>query len=119
MMAVRIVRFALEIIALVTVAVWGFTVDAVSGLGIVVGLGAPLLLAVLWGLFVAPRARWFGPLPARLVVEVVVFGAAVWALADLGHPGWAAVLAAVMVVDGAIVHLRRDVERMRAQVVAD
>jgi hypothetical protein len=62
---------------------------AVRGL---VAVAAPLAGAVLWGAYLAPKAR--RPLrdPARLGLEVAVFGAAVVALALAGHPVWAGLL---------------------------
>jgi Protein of unknown function (DUF2568) len=37
------------------------------------GIGAPLLAAVVWGLFAAPRATFSAPV-ARVAVEVAVLG---------------------------------------------
>ena len=58
------------------------------------GVGAPLLAAVVWGAWVAPKARWPVPIPTRVVIELVLFGAAVGALAVAGQP----VLAVVLIV---------------------
>jgi hypothetical protein len=38
------------------------------------GIGAPLLAAVIWGAVVAPKARWRLPRPVRVVVELGLFG---------------------------------------------
>ena len=51
------VRFLCELAMLAALAYWGFTVG--EGVGAwLLGLGAPLLAAVVWGAVVAPRARW-------------------------------------------------------------
>ena len=52
-----VVRLLCELALLVALAVWGF--HAGSGLAgdLVLGLGAPLLAAVVWGLWVAPASR--------------------------------------------------------------
>jgi hypothetical protein len=76
---------------LAALAFWGFRV----GDGIwawVLGVGAPLLAAVVWGAWVAPKARWPVPIPARVVIELVLFGAAAAALAVAGQPLLAVVL---------------------------
>jgi hypothetical protein len=59
---------------------------------VVLGVGAPLLAAVVWGAWVAPKARWPVPIPTRVVIELVLFGAAVGALAVAGQPVLAVVL---------------------------
>lgn len=83
-------RFALEIGALVAVCVWGLGA-ADGALRLVLGIGAPALVAVVWGLAVSPKARVRLPGPAVVVVEVAVFGAATAALSASGH-GRAALL---------------------------
>ncbi len=63
-------RFACELAALVAVGWWGWIVSPV----LVVAL--PLLVAVVWGAFVAPRARRRLPDPGRFALEIVIFAAA-------------------------------------------
>ncbi|HEX2375562.1 MAG TPA: YrdB family protein [Actinomycetota bacterium] len=85
------VRFLCELAMLAALAYWGFTVG--EGVGAwLLGLGAPLLAAVVWGAVVAPRARWPVPIPTRVVVELVLFGAAAGALAVAGQPLAAVIL---------------------------
>jgi hypothetical protein len=85
------VRFLCELAMLATLAYWGFQVG--DGVGAwLLGIGAPLLAAVVWGVLVAPKARWPVPIPIRVVIELVLFGAAVAALAVAGQPLLAVVL---------------------------
>ena len=44
------------------------------------GLGAPLVVAVVWGTFMSPKASRPTTDPVRLVIEVAVFGSGVAAL---------------------------------------
>lgn len=77
------VRFLVELGLLVALAVWGFSVgDGV--IGWVLGLGAPLLAAAVWGAFVAPKARWPVPTGLRVAIELVLFGLAAAGLAAAG-----------------------------------
>jgi hypothetical protein len=85
------VRFLCELAMLAALAYWGFTVGDGIGAG-VLGLGAPLVAAVVWGTWVAPKARWPVPIPTRVVIELVLFGAAAGALAVAGQPLAAVVL---------------------------
>ena len=84
-------RFLLEIAAFVAMAYWGWTQhDGVWR--IVYTVGAPLLAAVLWGTFAVPddpSRSGKAPVPVpgiiRLLLELVIFGFAAWALYDAGQ----------------------------------
>jgi Protein of unknown function (DUF2568) len=85
------VRFLCELATLAALAYWGFTVG--DGIGAwALGVGGPLLAAVVWGAWVAPKARWPVPIPTRVVIELALFGAATAALAVAGQPLLAVVL---------------------------
>jgi hypothetical protein len=85
------VRFLCELAMLAALAYWGFRVG--DGVGAwVLGICAPLLAAVVWGAWVAPKARWPVPIPTRVLLELILFGAAAGALAIAGQPLLAVVL---------------------------
>src|SRR3954469_10242519 len=72
-------RFLLEMAALAALAYWGF--HEFGGVAQwVIGLGAPLLVAVVWGTFMSPKASRPTVDPVRLLSELAVFGAGVAAL---------------------------------------
>lgn len=50
------VRLLLEICALIAVGYWGFKTGSGWLLKILFGIGAPILIAVLWGMFGAPKS---------------------------------------------------------------
>jgi uncharacterized protein DUF2568 len=101
--ALLAVRFVLELAALAALAYWGFSeFDGV--LSVLLGVGAPLTAAVIWGLLVSPKARYGSP-ARQAIGEAVVFGAAVIALLDSDQPVLAIVFAAVALVDGVLVRL--------------
>jgi hypothetical protein len=85
-------RFALELCMLVGFAVWGFSEN------IVLGVAAPLAAAVVWGLWIAPKATRRLRDPARLALELLLFGAAGALLAVAGHALAAAVFLAAVVL---------------------
>jgi hypothetical protein len=72
-------RFLLEMALLASLAHWGFS-EQTGAVQWLLGLGAPLLVAVVWGRFIAPKASHPTTDPVRLLLEVVVFGAGVAAL---------------------------------------
>jgi len=91
-------RFVLELGALVALAWWGFHAGDSTASDLILGFGLPLLAAVVWGLFIAPRARFPVSLKVRAPVEMGIFLAAVLAFWGVGQRGLAvafALLAAV------------------------
>ena len=90
-------RFLLELAGIAALGIWGWTVAGDSTLRFVLGLGAPLLLIVLWAAFIAPRSR--SPLDQRTRFVVgsgllLVAAAALWAA---GSPAAAAALGILIV----------------------
>lgn len=93
------IAFLLELAMLAALAVWGFQVSDNLPLRIVVGVGAPLLAAVLWGIFMAPLSKRRLTGAAYLVLKFVLFGLAAIALAAAGHGTLAVVFAVVAVIN--------------------
>jgi hypothetical protein len=94
--AVLAFRFFLEVSALLALGYWGFSTSGGTAAEVALGMGAPLLAALAWGTFVAPRRLVDGSEALRLVVEMGVFGSAAVALVAAGHLrlGWALAAAA-------------------------
>ena len=75
------VRFLLELCALVALGYWGFQTQSGLLLKIALGIGAPLIAAVVWAIFVSPNASVLVSTPVWLLLQLVIFGAAVAGLA--------------------------------------
>jgi Protein of unknown function (DUF2568) len=86
------VRFLCELAMLVALAYWGFHVFEGS-MAYVAGVGLPLAAIVVWGEFVAPKARRPVSIPIRLVIEDALFVATTIALVAVDLPVVAAVFA--------------------------
>ncbi|MFI2710111.1 YrdB family protein [Micromonospora sp. NPDC018662] len=71
--ALLVVIFLLELALLAAAGFWGFTLDAGWPVRLLAGLGAPLILAVVWGLFCSPRATVPLPAPVKLGVQAACF----------------------------------------------
>ena len=96
--------FLLELCALAALGYWGFRVGGGPVSKLVLGLGAPLVAAVVWGLFAAPRA----PVPirlARLGTQLAVFGSAAVALYATARAALALTFAILVVVNSIMVRL--------------
>jgi hypothetical protein len=97
-----VLRFLLELCALVVLAYWGFQ----TGRGLIVKIGlciaAPLLAAVVWAMLVAPNAAV--PLPGLVpfVLGLAILGLAAIGLAATGHPYLAVIFGAIVVINAAL-----------------
>ncbi|MEH1056215.1 YrdB family protein [Micromonospora sp. CPCC 206171] len=96
------IAFLVEMAMLVAAGWWGFTLDAGLAVRLVAGLGAPLLIALVWGVFCSPRARVRGAPAAKYAVQAACFLAAGVLLALAGHPLLAVGLVALWAVDRAL-----------------
>jgi len=101
-----VLRFVLELLALVAWGWTGWTVGEASGwLRGVPTLGLPLAAVVVWGLFNVPgdpsrsgRAPVVVRGVVRLALEAVFFGGAWMGLALAGDPWWALAMGVLTVV---------------------
>ena len=91
--------FLLELAMLAAFAYWGFHTSSEGILRIILGVGAPLIAIVVWGIFLAPRSsrRLMGT--QQLILAAVVFGLAIVALVAAGQPGLALLLGLSFVIN--------------------
>ena len=99
------IRFLLELAMLVALGWIGGEIGSSWPVSVLLAIALPVLAAVVWGMFIAPKAPRRLTDPAKLVVELALFAAAVVGLALVGHPVLAAVLAVVLVVNIAVLRL--------------
>lgn len=91
-------RFLLEIAALIALGVGAAHAGSSAAISTLLAVTAPLLAAVLWGLFVSPKARFVLPWPIRLAIELALSIVAVAGLAFAQRPQLAAGLAGAIVL---------------------
>lgn len=72
--------FLLELAMLAALGYWGFKTGQGRILGVLLGLGAPVLAAVLWGFFAAPKAATRLHGLGLAVFEIVLLGTGAAAL---------------------------------------
>lgn len=85
-----IFRFLLEIIALISVGIWGWKQDE-SWFQLVLAVGIPITLAIIWGTFAVPNdpsrsgsAPIVTPGVIRLIIEFGIFVFAIWSQNNMG-----------------------------------
>lgn len=94
-------RFLLELGALAAVGYWGWRTGE-GALRWVLAAAAPAAVAVVWGLFVSPKATFELARPLRYAVELAVWAAAGAALYATGHERLTVAFVVVAVVSGAL-----------------
>ncbi len=92
-------RFLLELCALVALGSWGWHAGTGRAAKLGFAVGAPLIAAVVWGLFVAPGRPIDLPAPVRVVLELAIFGAAAAGLTAAGRVHLAVALLLVYAVN--------------------
>jgi len=80
--------FGFELAVLGLTGVWAWEASPGWLTPFVPAVGLPLVLAVLWGVFASPKARFPVRGAVRWVFESLWFGAGGLALAGLGFPWW-------------------------------
>jgi hypothetical protein len=85
-----LVRFLLELCMLAAVGYWGFKVHSGWTTKIIFGIGLPILIAAVWGLFVAPKAIYPLSGASHVAISLLLLSAGAVALFAAGKAnlGW-------------------------------
>ena len=94
------VRFLLELAALAALAWWGVRTGQTALAKLLLGAGAPLAMAVVWGAFIAPKAAFAVPGPVHVALQLAVLAAATAALVAIQKHTAAEAFAVTAVVNG-------------------
>ncbi|HEY2542800.1 MAG TPA: DUF2568 domain-containing protein [Gaiellaceae bacterium] len=93
--------FLLELAALVAYGIWGHHVG-----GIALAVLLPVLVAVIWGVALSPRAPVHVPARPKLALRVGVLLLSGAALAAAGHVGWGIALGLAVLAHNALLAAR-------------
>ncbi len=78
------IRFLLELCILIIFGYWGITTGSNVFMKSLLGIGSPILFAVVWGTFLAPKSSMRLDEPWLFLLELVLFALAAWALYSTG-----------------------------------
>lgn len=96
-----LIRFLMEIAALVILAMWGWHYTS-NWLRYLLAIGLPLLAATLWGIFRIPNDPNPAPVEVpgivRLAYELFLFGFASWALYNMGYMSAACTMSIITII---------------------
>ena len=99
------IRFLLELAGLAALGVIGASTPGGTLPRVVLGLGLPLALGIVWGLVVAPKARSGLSQRTRQGIGTALLVGVSLALALAGQPWWGIGLAVVVLADHALIVL--------------
>jgi len=91
--------FLMELCGLAAFSYWGFHLNQSWLINILFGIGTPLLVAIFWGAFVAPKASYPVSIPVRIVLQLIVFAFAVAALYFSGKTKLAILFGIVVLIE--------------------
>ncbi|MFJ5771030.1 YrdB family protein [Psychrobacillus sp. NPDC093180] len=72
--------FLMELCALAAFSYWGFHMNRGWLINSLLGVGTPLLVAIFWGTFIAPKASIPVSIPLRIMLQSIIFALVVAAL---------------------------------------
>ena len=97
-------RFLLELAALACMSVWGWK-HGDNWLRFVLAIGLPIIAAIVWATFAVPddpSRSGNAPVPVpgiiRLIIELAIFGSAVWALFNSGLSTLSLIMGIIVIV---------------------
>jgi len=101
-------RFLLELSMLGIFGYWGYrTGGSTTWLKLLLGIGTPILFAIIWGTFLAPKASIHLREPWPLLLELIIFGLAGWALFSTGKTNLAIVFGIIYVLNKTLILIWR------------
>ncbi|MCX4747796.1 YrdB family protein [Kitasatospora sp. NBC_01287] len=103
-----VLAFFIELAALGFLAWWGYRTGPDTAVHLLLAIGLPLLAAVLWGRYAAPRASVKLPVAGVLLVKALVFGAGALALGARAGWAWGVAFGALALVNTALVTSQRN-----------
>lgn len=99
-----LVAFAVEVVAFISLGVFGWHAGPTTVLRWVFLLGILIVAGTLWALVVSPQATFDMP-AAALLLKVVILGAGVLALWSLTSAAWGILFGAVAAVNTLLLYL--------------
>ncbi|MFS0781284.1 YrdB family protein [Bacillus sp. 1P06AnD] len=100
-------RFLLEMCGLAALAYGGFSTGNSYVWKLLLGMGSPLLMAAIWGMFISPKAAIPVKGMVKWLLELLVFGLCTCALLAAGKPLLSIVFAMLVMIDWLILYVSR------------
>lgn len=97
-----LILFLVELAMLYNFAAWGLALKAPTAARYLVGLGTPVVVIVLWGMFFSPDPALFLARPWNAMGEYALFSLSAIAIANTGRVRWAIMFFVVAIISETI-----------------
>jgi Na+-transporting NADH:ubiquinone oxidoreductase subunit NqrE len=91
--------FFLELCMVLAYGYWGFKTGNGLVIQFLLGIGVPLVVIVIWGIFLAPASKQRLQGVPHWMLEIILFVAAIVALFVAGQPTWATIFAVLYAIN--------------------
>ncbi len=94
-----LIAFLLELCLLAIFGYWGISSSSQLWQKIIFGIGLPLIVAVVWGIFLAPASSTRLTEPWLNIAKIVIFSLAALVLFSTGKPSLAAAFEVIFLIN--------------------
>ena len=91
--------FLMELAMLAAYSYWGFHLDKGLLIKLLIGIGTPILVAVIWGTFISPKAAIPVTTTIRIGLQTILFGCSVLALYYSGKTTLAIIFGMIILIE--------------------
>jgi len=99
--------FLLELCLLAALGYWGYHTGQSTLMRWLLMIGAPLVLAVVWGVFLAPKSVVALPSGVKLAGKGIAFVVGALALGSVGQSTWVAIFAVAVAINMGLIVIWR------------
>ncbi|MDQ0219281.1 DUF2568 domain-containing protein [Peribacillus cavernae] len=92
-------KVSFKIATLLAIGFWGFQKGSGIISSVLLGIGGPLLIAIIWGMFIAPKSLVILPFWAQLGLEAGIFGVAFIVLMNMGFSRIAYIIGLIVIIN--------------------
>ena len=100
-----LIAFLLELCMVAAFAFWGFNLNQIGLVRLILGFGVPLIVIVIWGYWMAPNSQRRLRGKAYLGLKLVLFSAASTALYFTSQFSLAVILAVLFIVNQTFIYV--------------
>lgn len=92
------IRFLLEMLALIALGYWGYYLGKGIWMKLSFLILFPIIMMVIWGMFISPKAFFHFPEWLRLLLELTLFGIAAFGLYNSGFYALALLFLIIVII---------------------
>jgi len=100
-----LIRFTLEVVSLISLGFWGFKIGESSIAKYCLGIGIPLVIAFIWGVFGSPKAIWQLSKPFRWALVFAIYILSAFALFNIGQKNMSIIFMICVIINSILMYI--------------